>query len=298
MITNSFDSLTLSYISFDELKEHIADFPFARQTLTVCESNAQHIRNGIDIYERYSFGLLTLLCPNDIHGVRDKIAFYLQSDLFLLVSIHDTDHSTQNIYDQMITHFSKSSVTLERAVFYFFDHVIAEDNEHIEKMEKRLNKLEDSLINSNINPDFNHNLYHLKKELHLLRNYYEQLIDIGQDMIADTNDLFEDKALPYLHHFTNKATRLRSNVQDRLEDLIHIREAYESALNYSLNQIMKVFTVVTSVFLPLTLLVGWYGMNFTTMPELTWKYGYVFVIVLSIVILVYCLTLFKRKGWM
>ena len=68
-----------------------------------------------------------------------------------------------------------------------------------------------------------------------------------------------------------------------------------AALDYNANLIMKVFTVVTTVFLPLTLIVGWYGMNFKYMPELTSQYGYPAVIILSILVVVLSLLFFKKK---
>jgi magnesium transporter len=60
---------------------------------------------------------------------------------------------------------------------------------------------------------------------------------------------------------------------------------------------MKVFTVFTVVFLPPTLIAGWYGMNFAYMPELRWKYGYVFVICLSVTVIGALLLFFKKKKW-
>jgi magnesium transporter len=61
---------------------------------------------------------------------------------------------------------------------------------------------------------------------------------------------------------------------------------------------MTVLTVITSIFLPLTLIAGWYGMHFRYMPELQWRYSYPVVIVISIVIVAGCLIWFKRKKWM
>ncbi|MEG1291768.1 MAG: CorA family divalent cation transporter, partial [Lachnospiraceae bacterium] len=84
-------------------------------------------------------------------------------------------------------------------------------------------------------------------------------------------------------------------IQFLYEELLHIREALDAAIAYDQNRIMKVFTAVTTIFMPLTLIVGWYGMNFTTMAELTWKYGYFFVIVLSIIVILICLMFFKKK---
>jgi magnesium transporter len=59
---------------------------------------------------------------------------------------------------------------------------------------------------------------------------------------------------------------------------------------------MKVFTVLTAVFLPLTLIVGWFGMN-VKMPEYSWNYGYLYVIVLSITVCGICGWIFKKKKW-
>ena len=89
-----------------------------------------------------------------------------------------------------------------------------------------------------------------------------------------------------------------NTVQDLRESVAHLREAYQSQLSIRQNDLMKVFTVVTAVFLPLTLLTGWYGMNFASMPELHWRYGYPAVIVLGIAIVGGLLYWFKRKKWL
>ena len=80
--------------------------------------------------------------------------------------------------------------------------------------------------------------------------------------------------------------------------MAHLREAYQSQLSIRQNDLMKVFTVITAVFLPLTLLTGWYGMNFAYMPELRWRYGYPVMIVLGAVIVAGLIYWFKRKKWL
>ena len=60
---------------------------------------------------------------------------------------------------------------------------------------------------------------------------------------------------------------------------------------------MKRFTVITSIFFPLTLIVGWYGMNFRAMPEFAWKYGYVYVIALSVIVVSVLIFISKKKKW-
>ena len=90
--------------------------------------------------------------------------------------------------------------------------------------------------------------------------------------------------------------RLYENVRSLRDYLSQVREAYQAQIDIEQNSLMKTFTVITAIFLPLTLLVGWYGMNLR-MPEFSWDYGYLFVIALSVAIIVICIMLFKKRKW-
>ena len=70
---------------------------------------------------------------------------------------------------------------------------------------------------------------------------------------------------------------------------------FQAEIDIRQNRIMKILTIVTTIFLPLSLLVGWYGMNFVGMPELTWKYGYPVVIAASVVVVIVSLLVCKKK---
>ena len=95
-----------------------------------------------------------------------------------------------------------------------------------------------------------------------------------------------------------RTDRYLDAVQNLRESISQLREAYQSQLSIQQNDLMKIFTVVTAVFLPLTLLVGWYGMNFVGMPELHWKYGYPAVILVSVGIVAALVIYFKKKKWL
>ena len=83
-------------------------------------------------------------------------------------------------------------------------------------------------------------------------------------------------------------------MQNLREYVTQVREAYQAQIDINLNKIMKFFTVVTSIFLPLTLIVGWYGMNLK-IPEFNWAYGYPCVIALCLVVSAAILVWFKKK---
>ena len=98
--------------------------------------------------------------------------------------------------------------------------------------------------------------------------------------------------------FTERVIRLQDTVSGQREYVSQLRDLIQSHLDVRQNRIMTVLTVITSIFLPLTLIAGWYGMNFRYMPELEWRFSYPAVIAVSILIVILCLFWFKKKKWM
>ncbi len=79
---------------------------------------------------------------------------------------------------------------------------------------------------------------------------------------------------------------------------MQVRDLHNTQLEVRQNKTMTLLTVITTIFMPLTLIAGWYGMNFRYMPELGWRFGYLAVFVLSVAVIVCCLILFKKKKWL
>jgi magnesium transporter len=95
--------------------------------------------------------------------------------------------------------------------------------------------------------------------------------------------------------FSSRVDRLYNSATHLRDYTIQLNDLYQSQLDVRQNRIMTVLTVVTTIFMPLTLIVGWYGMNFKYMPELESRLGYPIVIVLSLFIVVGSLIFFKIK---
>ena len=128
--------------------------------------------------------------------------------------------------------------------------------------------------------------------------YYEQLDSIFDELAENDNSLLGKQNTRRFANLGNRMERYLNAVQSLRESVAQLREAYQSQLSIQQNDLMKIFTVVTAVFLPLTLLVGWYGMNFVGMPELHWKYGYPAVILVSVGIVAALVIYFKKKKWL
>lgn len=289
--------VTVGFITLAELEENNHIFGFSNTTITECQNKDYSFRGSIDNYEDYSFGILNIIDIKDVLGERDRIGFYMKSNLFLLIDIIDKDSSIAAIFDYVMQQIKYPFITVEKLIYTFFERLLYRDFKSIEKMEFDIAELEEQMSNNLNKKVFNSKLLVMKKKMLLLRNYYEQLIDIGEELQENDNNLFAPEKLRYFKLFTDKVTRLADNVRFMHECLVQLREAYEASIDISLNNIMKIFTVVTTIFLPLTLIVGWYGMNFP-MPELTWKYGYIGVIIMSIAVVLLCLWFFRKKKFL
>jgi magnesium transporter len=77
-----------------------------------------------------------------------------------------------------------------------------------------------------------------------------------------------------------------------------LQDLYLSEISYKMNQVMQILTIISVIFVPLTFLAGIYGMNFDVLPELHWKYGYLYFWIFSVIILVLLLFYFRRKKWL
>ncbi|NRT27609.1 Mg2+ and Co2+ transporter CorA [Clostridium beijerinckii] len=130
-----------------------------------------------------------------------------------------------------------------------------------------------------------------------MKRYYERLLNIAESIEENDNGLIDKKIIRYFRMFTNRINRLYQNVNNLRDYVTQVREAYQAQVDINQNQLMRLFTVVTTIFLPLTLIVGWYGMNFN-MPEYGWSYGYPFVISISVSVVVLCGVWFKKNKWL
>lgn len=290
--------ITVGLITIEELEENNHFFGFSESTIAECQNKVFGFRGSIDDYENYSFGMLHIIDIGDIFGEQDRIGFYIKKNLFLLVDAEDKDDSTAVIFDTVMQQIKYPQITIEKLIYAFFSRLLYKDFKLLEKMEFDLAELEDRMDLNTNKKQFNTQLLLMKKKFLLIRNYYEQLIDIGEELRENDNNFFEDENLRYFKLFTDKVTRLVDNINYMHESLVQLREAYEVSIDINLNNIMKIFTVITTIFMPLTLIAGWYGMNFNSMPELKWKYGYISVIILSAAVVIICLWFFKKKKFL
>ena len=137
----------------------------------------------------------------------------------------------------------------------------------------------------------------MKQTIYQMFRYYHQLAEFAQDLMEGKKVCFEEERIACFSEMIQRTGRLAEEVEVMREYANEVWEIYQAQINIRQNDIMKVLTIVTTIFLPLSLLAGWYGMNFQYMPELSWKYGYLFAAALSAAIILFCLVIFKKKRY-
>jgi len=277
----------------EELEEKISIFNFSIQTLYDCVHNEDTPK--IEIYENYYFGILNIF--NDSVNLSEiyELDFYLTNKFLIFVSRNDL-----NIYKEIKNDISTKGVlglSLDKILYNLFDKLTSKDNQILSNLELEIADVEEEVIQGKTK-DYINDIVSLKKRLLILKKHYEPLLDIIEDLTENENNLLDKKYIAYFKILFNRIERLNRKVGNLRDYVTQIRESYQAQVDINANYIMKIFTVITAIFLPLTLLVGWYGMNFVYMPELNWKYGYPLVMVLSIIVIIYCLWIFKKKKWL
>ncbi len=286
---------TVVYISASEFEKFYKQLHFNKEAFSEFTQDDKYFRSKISSRKDYSYGTLKIIEPDINNNTENRIAFYIKKNMILIIDINDANHSVRKKFIESVNRFGPDDYKPERFFFTFIDSLINSDNKELEDIEIEINRIEDKIINENAYKNFNEELLKYKRKLLNLRNYYEQLIDIGEALNDNENQLFDEANLDYFRSFIRKSERLCSDVNLLRDNIVQLRETYQSNLDLKLNNTMKLFTVITAIFSPLTLIAGWYGMNFRYMPELNWKYGYLFVIVLSITVLSVCIFIFKKK---
>ena len=180
-------------------------------------------------------------------------------------------------------------------LFAFFEMQTKGDDLAFDGIEKEIMDLEQALIATG-KRDCVSEIISLRKRLMVLKKYYEQFLNVLDILIENENGIFDGKTLRSFKMLYRRTERRFQNVLNMREYVTQVRESYEAEVDISLNTTMKIFTVVTTIFLPLTLIVGWYGMNFD-MPEYGWKHGYFFVTLISVVCILAVIAIFKKKKW-
>lgn len=274
----------------EEIELLSSEFNFHPLAIEDCLEYVQ--RPKLDYYEGYHFLILHELQKMDLEETEIDIfvsdhfvvTFHMHRSPIIhqiLESIH-TDrratksalHLTHRIIDELVDSYFPLMYRLEDELADL----------EVDQMKKQVNNAVERLY------DIRTDLSKLRRTILPTRDLLYRILNSNRFKdISEHRIYFED-----IHDHLMKLSDMIEANRDLASD---IRESYFSLSSEKMNGIMKTLTLISSFFLPLTFIVGLYGMNFQHMPELAWKYGYLFVLVIMGIVTLLMYIFFKRKGW-
>ncbi len=237
----------------------------------------------------------TFSIPDRSDFEKEYIKFAFALDEKGIVFIDDYGH-----VEVIITKISSKKQrrpSLERFLYDFLNYIIKDDLKLLKSYELELDNMEIAILNED-SALTSERVYEIRSDIRDLRNHYEELIDIAQVFEANENKFFLQDNLRYFNIYLNRLDRLYETASSIRDYTMQIRDLYKMHLDIKQNNIITILTIVTTIFMPLTLIVGWYGMNFKYMPELEYAWAYPTVFLVSLMILVVGILYFKRKKWL
>jgi len=143
-----------------------------------------------------------------------------------------------------------------------------------------------------------HEIHILKREMIFLRKSVWPLREVVNNLERGESSLIQGKTQVYLRDVYDHTIQVIDTVETYRDMLSGMHDTYLSSISNRMNEIMKVLTIIATIFIPLTFIAGVYGMNFKFMPELEWRWAYFVVWSVIIVVAVVMLIFFRRKKWL
>lgn len=167
----------------------------------------------------------------------------------------------------------------------------------LEKLGEEIEALEDEIVES---PESNtmQRIHYLKREvLHIRKSVWPLREEIAA-LLRSESPIIQEPTYAYFRDVHDHAIRIIDTVETYRDMLMGMHDTYLTAVSNRMNEVMKLLTIIATIFIPLTFVVGVYGMNFYNMPELSWRYGYLGVWTAMAAIVLGMIAYFRRKGWL
>ncbi|WP_334116220.1 magnesium transporter CorA family protein [Ligilactobacillus sp.] len=250
----------------------------------------------VDIIGDEIFGTMALLNRNNLLGKGIFVRYHLSEKRLIFI---DKSGIMASCLADYVESQNVKSHNLAQVFLNCIYHLTYRDDVFFNDYERKLDLLEDNMADNvmEIPRDFEEYIFRIKKEQRHLMRFYKQLTELVTNIAESGVDYLDEINLTDMQMVANRLSRLNLEAQSMYEYATQIIDTYQAKINVRQNKVMQILTIVTTIFMPLTLITGWYGMNFN-IPETTWKYGYLIAIISSIIIITVEIILFKKEKWM
>lgn len=282
----------------EELCNNNKIFNFHNLTIHECLDEKQNAK--LEFYDDYDFLVLNIIEYKNGSISSSELDIFLGYNYIVTVSrnnimlLNELEHELINYKQNVIFNSDRSSV---RILYYIIDRIILNDYEIISELENEADNIEIKVLK---NPDkkYLNELIHLRRQVHKIRNYINPLRYVGDNLLCNDNKIIGSSYYRYFEQLNNRIDKLIYSMDSLVQYLVLVREAFEAEIANKTNELMKLFTIITTISLPLTLITGIFGMNFENASILHHPYGFSVAIILMIVTSLCLFLFFKKKKWL
>ncbi|MBZ9632251.1 magnesium/cobalt transporter CorA [Salegentibacter sp. LM13S] len=255
-------------------------------------------RPKIDEYEDYLFIVAKMLYHQDGQLVNEHISFVLGKDYVLTFQEAGGD-----VFDGVRGRLEKAYGRIrtngsDYLVFALLDAIVDHYFLVVDELSEKVEKLEEQLFESQPSDDITYEIQDLKRAILRVRRAVFPLKEVISRFQNLENDLIKTRTKNYINDLHDHILQVSENIDLYREMAWGLMDMYMTTISNKMNEVMKVLTIMASIFIPLTFIAGIYGMNFEYIPELQWEYSYFVLWGVMIVIFLLMIYYFKRKNWL
>jgi magnesium transporter len=230
-----------------------------------------------------------------VHQITRKVALFFNDQI--LITVHRAEQRfLEELKTQLAETAAKAKPRTEAVVVAIANGVIDTYWKPIDEIESRIDASDIHVAGCRKGPDFVHKCFHLKRRINAIRSTSRHIMETVKKLAAGSAG--ETAPGPRLNDLRENAESLYFATDEILEDANSLLSLTLAAADHQTNEVVKVLTIFSAFFLPLTFIVGVYGMNFDYMPELRSHFGYPGVMLLMAGISAGIWLWFRRKGWL
>lgn len=256
-------------------------------------------RPKIDEYEDYLFIVFKMIhFGPDQEFIREHVSLVMGKNYVL--TFQEADGDVFNGLRERIKN-AKGRIRNSGAdylTYAILDAVIDNYFLVIESLGEKVELLEESLFVENSSEDITQDIQDMKREIIKMRKAVYPLREVISRMENTQSPLFEPKTFSYIKDLNDHIIQVSENIEVYREMIWGLMDMYMTTISNKMNEVMKVLTIMASIFIPLTFMAGIYGMNFEYIPELQFKYGYFYLWGAMLIVFFMMIWYFRRKKWL
>lgn len=255
-------------------------------------------RSKLDDHKEYLFIVLRLLNYNiEADCIEDSQVSFVLGKNYLISFLEDHDDIFQGVRSRLLQGKHKiRSMGADYLCYSLIDAIVDHYFIILENVDRKLEQLEADLI-KDPKPQVMRNIQHLKREIVLLRKSVWPLREVINNFRKLETPLIQPTTQLYLHDVYDHTIQAIDTIESFRDIASGMLDVYLSNMSQRMNEIMKVLTVVSTIFVPLTFIASLYGMNFDYMPEIHAQWGYPVTIGIMIIVALCMVFFFRHKKW-